>query len=48
MARMVLDPLTEIGIGMLVAVVVGSRQLVMNLQRRGERRHREQQAREEQ
>jgi hypothetical protein len=33
---------------MFVAVVVGRRQLVMNLQRRRERRHREQQAGEEQ
>ena len=41
-AGVVLDPLTEVGIGMFVAVLVGSRQLVMDLQRRGERRHREQ------
>lgn len=46
--RVVLYPLTEVGIGMFVAVVIGRRQLVVNLQRRRERRHREQQASEEQ
>lgn len=46
--RVVLHPLTEVGIGMVVAVVVGSRQFVMDLQCRGERRHREQHAGEEQ
>ncbi|MBA2485048.1 MAG: hypothetical protein H0V35_02930 [Nitrospira sp.] len=45
---MILHPLTEIGIGMFVAIVVGRRQLVVNLQCRRERRHREQQASEEQ
>jgi hypothetical protein len=47
-ARVILDPLTEIGIGMFVAVVVGGRQLVVNLQGRRERHHREEHAREEQ
>jgi hypothetical protein len=47
MARVVLDPLTEVGIGMFVAVVVGGSQLVVDLQRRSERRHREQEARDE-
>ncbi len=46
--RVILHPLTEIGIGMFVAIVVGRRQLVVNLQCRRERRHREQQASEEQ
>lgn len=45
-ARVILHPLTEIGVGMFMPVVVGRRQLVMNLQRSGERRHREQHARE--
>jgi len=48
MAGMILHPLTEVGIGMLMPVMVGRRQLVMNLQRRGKRRHREQHAREQQ
>lgn len=48
MASMILHPLTEVGIGMFVAVVVGSRQLVMDFQRCGKRRHREQHAGEEQ
>lgn len=43
-ARVVLHPLTEIGLGMFVAVVIGRRQCVMDLQRRRKRRHREQQA----
>jgi len=47
MARVVLDPLAEVGIGMFVAVMVGGSQLVVNLQRRGERRHREQEAGDE-
>ena len=47
MAGMILHPLTEVGIGMLMPVMVGRRQLVMNLQRRGKRRHREQHTREE-
>lgn len=46
--RVILHPLTEVGIGMFVAVVVGSRQLVMNFQRSRKRRHREQHAGEEQ
>lgn len=48
MAGMILHPLTEVGIGMFVAIVVGGRQLVMDLQRCRKRRHREQHAREEQ
>ena len=36
---MVLDPLAEVGIGVLMAIMVGSRQLVMNIQRHGERRN---------
>jgi hypothetical protein len=36
----VLDPLAKVGIGVLVSVVVGSGQLVMNLQRRRKRRQR--------
>ncbi len=48
MARVILHPLTEVGIRMLVAIVVSRRQLVVNLQCRRERRHREQQASEEQ
>ena len=47
MARVILHPLAEVSIGMLMAVVVRCRQLVMNLQRRGKRRHREQHAGEE-
>lgn len=35
---MVLDPLTEVGIGMLVAVVVGRRQFVVHILRDGKRR----------
>ena len=48
MASVILHPLTEVGIGMFVAVVVGTRQLVMDFQRCGKRRHREQHAGEEQ
>ena len=47
MAGVILHPLAEVGIGMLMPVVVRRRQLVMNLQRRGKRRHREQHAGEE-
>lgn len=36
-SHMVLDPLTEVGIGMLVPIVVCCRQLVMNVLRHGER-----------
>ena len=36
---MVLDPLAEVGIGVLMAIMVGNRQLVMNIQRHGERRN---------
>ena len=35
--RMMLDPLTEIGIGMLMTVVVGRRQLVVDILRDGKR-----------
>ena len=38
-----LDPLAEIGIGMLVPIVVGSRQLVMDVLRHGKRRKGKQQ-----
>jgi hypothetical protein len=34
---MVLDPLTEVGIGVFVAVVIGRRQLVVHILRDGER-----------
>jgi len=44
MARVILHPLAEVGVGMFMAVMVRGRQLVMNFQRRGEGRHREQQA----
>ena len=47
MAGVILHPLAEVGIGMLMPVVVRRRQLVMDLQRRGKRRHREQHTREE-
>ncbi|OQW67579.1 MAG: hypothetical protein BVN29_01515 [Nitrospira sp. ST-bin5] len=40
--RMVLDPLAEVGIGMFVAVVVGGRQLVMDILRDGKWRQAEQ------
>lgn len=40
--RMVLDPLAEVGIGVFVAVVVGSRQLMMDILRDCERRQSEQ------
>jgi hypothetical protein len=36
--RMVLDPLAEVGIGVLVAVVIGCRQLVVDILRDGKRR----------
>ena len=48
MAGVILHPLTEVGLGMFVAVVVGRRQRVMDLQGRGEWRHREQHASKEQ
>jgi hypothetical protein len=44
---MVLDPLAEVGVGMFVTIVVGGGQFVVNLQRRGKGRHREQEARDE-
>lgn len=40
--RMVLDPLAEVGIGVLVTVVVGCGQLVMDILRHGKRRQAEQ------
>lgn len=40
--RMVLDPLAEVGIGVLVTVVVGRGQLVMHILRNGKRRQAEQ------
>jgi hypothetical protein len=40
---MVLHPLTEVGIGMLVPIMVGRSQLVMNVLRHGERGNGEQQ-----
>jgi hypothetical protein len=39
---MVLDPLAEIGIGVLMAVVIGCRQLVVDILRDGKRRQAEQ------
>ena len=47
MAGVILYPLTKIGIGMLMPIVVRRRQLVVDLQRRGKRRHREQHAGEQ-
>lgn len=47
MAGVILHPLAEVGIGVLMPVVVRCRQLVMNLQRCGKRRDREQDAGEE-
>ena len=44
MTGMILHPLTKVGPGMFVAVVVGRGQCVMDLQCRRERRHCEQQA----
>ena len=38
-----LDPLTEVGVGVLVPIVVGRRQLVMDILRHGKRRKSEQQ-----
>ncbi|HET9962294.1 MAG TPA: hypothetical protein VFQ34_08175 [Nitrospiraceae bacterium] len=38
---MKLHPLTEVGIGMLVTIMVGRREVVVDLQRDGERRHRQ-------
>ena len=40
---MVLNPLAEVGIGVLVSIVVGSRQLMMDVLRHGKRRKGEQQ-----
>jgi len=39
---MVLHPLAEVGIGMLVAVVIGCRQLMVHILRNGKRRQPEQ------
>jgi hypothetical protein len=39
---MVLDPLTEVGIGVFVAVVIGGRQLMVDILRDGERSQAEQ------
>jgi hypothetical protein len=36
-SRMVLDPLTEVGIGMLVAIMVSRSQLVVDILRHGKR-----------
>ena len=35
--RMVLDPLAEVGIGVLVTIVIGRRQLVVDILRDGKR-----------
>ena len=40
--RIVLNPLTEVGIGVLVSIVVSSCQLVMDILRHGKRRNGEQ------
>lgn len=48
MPGMVLHPLAEVGIRMLVAVMVGGSQLVMDLQCGGEGRHRHQETGHEQ
>lgn len=47
MARVVLDPLAEVGIGMFVAVLICGSQFVVNLQCRGKGRYREQEAHDE-
>lgn len=39
---MVLDPLAEVGIGVLMAVVIGGRQLMVDILRDGKRRQAEQ------
>lgn len=44
MARVILHPLAQVGIGVFMPVVVRCRQLVMNLQSCSEWRHREQHA----
>lgn len=41
-------PLAEIGIGVFVAVMIGSRQFVMDLQRGGERSYRKQECHQQQ
>lgn len=42
MTGVILHPLAEVGVGMFVPIMVGSRQLVVDLQRGGKGRHREQ------
>lgn len=39
---MMLDPLTEVGIGMLVTIMVSCRQFVMDILRHSKRRERKQ------
>lgn len=48
MTGVILHPLAEVGIGVLMPIVISGRQLVMDLQRRGEWRHREQERHQEQ
>lgn len=43
LARVMLDPLAEIGIGVVVPILIGRRQGVVNFERAGKRRHAEQQ-----
>ena len=40
---MMLDPLAEVGVGVLVPIMVSRRQLVMDILRHGKRRNGEQQ-----
>ena len=42
-SRMVLEPLAEVGVGVLVPIVVGRGQLMMDILRHGKRRNGEQQ-----
>lgn len=48
MTGVILHPLAEVGVGMFVPVVIGGRQLVVDLKRGGERRHRQQQCHQQQ
>ena len=48
MTGVILHPLAEVGVGMLVTVMISSRELVMDLQRSGERRHRKQERHQQQ
>ncbi len=48
MTGVILHPLAEVGVGMFMSVMIGRRQLVVNLQRGSEGRHGEQEARDEQ